>query len=204
MIRRSASHGVWLLAVLLVSHSGVFGQDDSRAFLNRNQATRVQTPSAVVQASAHIPATSQRTEPIPLKSASDPQSKRIETPRSQWSTTLSTIASLAVVVFLFLGASMVLRKAQPKQFQRLPTEVVEVLGRTSIAPRQNLVVIRFGAKLILVSQQPGETRTITEVEDPDEVGRLAGLCESHRPESIANSFRDVLHQVVHAKPGRAA
>jgi flagellar biogenesis protein FliO len=203
MISRRASSGFWLLAVLLVSQVVAWGQDDPLGLRNRNQATRVQTPSAVVQASAHVPAASNRTEPIPLKSASDPQASRIAASRSHWSTTLSTLVSLAVVVFLFLGASMVLRKAQPKQFQKLPKDVVEVLGRTSIAPRQNLVVIRFGSKLVLVSQQPGETRTITEVHDPDEVGRLIGLCESHRPESISNSFRDVLHQVVPAKPSRA-
>jgi flagellar biogenesis protein FliO len=95
---------------------------------------------------------------------------------------------------------IVLRKSQPKQFQKLPKDVVEVLGRTPIAPRQNLVVVRFGSKLILVSQQPGETRTLSEIHDANETGRLIGMCESSRPESISNSFREVLQQVVHAKP----
>jgi flagellar biogenesis protein FliO len=103
-------------------------------------------------------------------------------------------------VFLFLGAVLALRKSQPKQFQKLPKDVVEILGRTPIAPRQNLVVVRFGSKLILVSQQPGETRTLSEIQDANEAGRLTGLCESSRPESISSSFREVLQQVVQAKP----
>jgi len=64
--------------------------------------------------------------------------------------------------------------------------------------------MRFGSKLLLVSQQPGETRSIAEISEPNEVTRLSGMCESSRPESISNSFRDVLQQVVHAKPVRQA
>jgi flagellar biogenesis protein FliO len=196
----------WLIVLLVWScfQSLVWGQLETYGGRTRSPATRVQTPSAVVQASANLGASKSGSEPIPMKSSSENQPARIAAPRSPWSATLSTVFSLLLVMFLFLGATFVLRKSQPKQFQKLPKDVVEVLGRTSIAPRQNLVVVRFGSKLVLVSQQPGETRTIAEIQDTNEVGRLAGLCESHRPESISNSFRDVLQQVVQSKPERAA
>lgn len=196
-----------LFVVFLCNGQLTWGQVESSSIPNRGQAVRVQTPSAVVhpsslvvQSSATIAIPSKRDEPIPIKSSSDLQASRIAPPRSPWSSTLSTAASLLVVVFLFLGAVLVLRKSQPKQFQKLPKDVVEVLGRSPIAPRQNLVVVRFGSKLILVSQQPGETRTLSEIQDANEAGRLIGMCESSRPESISNSFREVLQQVVHAKP----
>lgn len=196
----------WLviLALWLSSAPVAVGQSEPISFSNRNQAVRVQTPSTVVQSSAIVTATPNRVEPIPIKSSSEIQSNRIATPRSPWASTISTVVSLLVVVFLFLGATLLVRKSQPKQFQKLPKEVVEVLGRTAIAPRQNLVVVRFGSKLILVSQQPGETRSISEIQDANEAGRLMGLCESNRPESISNSFREVLQQVVQSKPSRAA
>lgn len=200
---------IWLamLFLFLGFHSSAWGQVEPASLSNRGQAVRVLTPSAVVQPSnnATPPNTTvaipfNRDEPIPIKSSSELQSSRIAPPRSPWSATLSTAASLLVVVFLFLGAVLLLRKSQPKQFQKLPKDVVEVLGRTPIAPRQNLVVVRFGSKLVLVSQQPGETRTLSEIQDVNEAVRLTGLCESSRPESISNSFREVLQQVVQAKP----
>lgn len=179
-----------------------WGQSPPNTLPGRIQATRVQVPNAVVQASSRVPATPVGEEPIPLKSASEVSSNRMSAPRSPWSTTLSTMFSLSIVVFLFFGAAMILRKSQPKQFQKLPKDVVEVLGRTAIAPRQNLILMRFGSKLILVSQQPGETRSIGEIQDANEVDRLLGLCESSKPESVSNSFREVFRQVAHAKPVR--
>ena len=80
--------------------------------------------------------------------------------------------------------------------QCLPNEVIEVLGRSTMGPRQQLYVLRFGSKLILVSQQPGETQALGEITDQEEAARLAGLCEANRPESISNSFKEVFRQVV--------
>lgn len=192
-----------VIAVWLGHDEHAWGQMESNSFSNRGSSVRVQTPSTVVQASATVGAALNRSEPIPMKGSNDLQSSRANPPRSPWSSTLSTVASLLMVVFLFLGAVLLLRKAQPKQYQKLPKDVVEVLGRTPMAPRLNLVVVRFGSKLILISQQPGETRAISEIQDVNEAGRLMGLCESNRPESISNSFREVLQQVVQAKPSRA-
>jgi len=184
-----------------------WGQSQPGSFVQRSEAARVRAPSPVVPASAKLSVDTQgadfrRSEPIPMKGSSESPGNRLAAPRSPWSATLSMLFSLSLVVFLFMGAAMILRKSQPKQFQKLPKEVVEVLGRTSIAPRQSLILMRFGSKLLLVSQQPGETRSIAELDEPGEVDRLSGLCESSRPESISNSFRDVLQQVVHAKPSR--
>ncbi len=186
-----------------------WGQSQPSAFVQRPEPARVLAPSPVVPATTKVRVDNQvsdlhRSEPIPMKGSSESQANRVAAPRSPWSATLSMLFSLSLVVFLFMGAAMILRKSQPKQFQKLPKDVVEVLGRTSIAPRQSLILMRFGSKLLLVSQQPGETRSIAEISEPNEVTRLSGMCESSRPESISNSFRDVLQQVVHAKPVRQA
>jgi flagellar biogenesis protein FliO len=204
----SQSLPVSLLA-WMVLQTIVWGQATapSNAILQRNASVRVHGPSAVVQASAHsatapLSASKLADEPIPMRGASDLPVHRISAPRSPWSATLSTIFSLMVVVFLFLIAALVVRKSQPKQFQKLPKDVLDVLGRTSIAPRQSLILMRFGSKLILVSQQPGETRTICEIQEASEVARLAGLCESSKPESITSSFREVMRQVSNPRPSQ--
>ncbi|MBM3963783.1 MAG: flagellar biosynthetic protein FliO [Planctomycetes bacterium] len=135
-------------------------------------------------------------QPLELKGPGTTEDPRAKAPRSPWAATLSMALSLILVVCLFLFAVVMLRKSQPKQFQKLPNEVIEVLGRSTMGPRQQLYVLRFGSKLILVSQQPGETQALGEITDQEESARLAGLCEAHRPESISNSFREVFRQVV--------
>ena len=113
---------------------------------------------------------------------------------------LSVGSSLLIVIGLFLGVAWCYRKTLNTSMGGIPKQVVSVLGRTAIAPRQQLILVRFGSKLVLVSMVQGETRTLSEITDPLEVDQLAGACESHQPHSLTNSFRSILSQ----KDGGAA
>lgn len=107
---------------------------------------------------------------------------------------LSVGSSLLIVIGLFLGVAWCYRKTLNTSMGGIPKHVVSVLGRTAIAPRQQLVLVRFGSKLVLVSMVQGEARTISEITDPLEVDQMAGACESHQPHSLTNSFRSILNQ----------
>jgi flagellar biogenesis protein FliO len=133
-------------------------------------------------------------ERIPLSRA-DQSEVDASTGRSSsvFQTILSVGSSLLIVVGLFLGVAWCYRKSLSSSLAvTLPKHVVNVLGRTPLAARQQLVLVRFGSKLVLVSMVQGEARTISEITDPIEVDRLAGLCESGQPSSITQSFRSVL------------
>ena len=103
-------------------------------------------------------------------------------------------ASLAVVLGLFLAFAWMLRGATPKAAGLLPNEVVEVLGRAPLAGRQQMHLLRCGNKLLLVSVTPAGAETLTEVTDPLEVDRLAGLCQQARPHSATAAFRQIFQQ----------
>ena len=134
-------------------------------------------------------------EPIELKPSSKEALNSISKPKSSWATALSMMFSLAIVLCLFFIIAWLFRRTQPNSMAKLPSEVVQVMGRTAMAPRQQVNVLRFGSKMLLVSHQPGQTQTLGEITDPEEVQRLAGLCEANQPNSISHSFRDVLRQV---------
>ncbi len=110
-------------------------------------------------------------------------------------------SSLAIVLGLFFLVIWLARRALPKSATSLPTDVLEVLGRSPLASRHNLQLIRFGRRLLLVSVTPDNADTLAEITDPDEVNHLAGLCQQNRSESITGSFRQVLHQL--GTPGRS-
>lgn len=120
---------------------------------------------------------------------------KIKKPSSSWSSTISMFVSLLIVIGLFLLVARVFRGLSPTPQKFLPKEVVQVIGRSPLAPRQQMYMIRFGGKLLLVSQQMGQTTTLSEIENPDEVSHLLGLCEQQSSNSISNSFRDVLQQI---------
>ena len=85
--------------------------------------------------------------------------------------------SLAVVLGLFLGLVWFLRRGLPKAARLLSSDVVEVLGRSPLAGRQQMHVIRFGNRLLLVAVSPSGAETLAEISDPAEVDRLAGICQ---------------------------
>lgn len=87
------------------------------------------------------------------------------------------------------------KKTQVGSTSSLPKEVVQILGKCPLAPRQHVYVLRFGNRLLLVSHQMGQTVTLGEIDDPLEVDRIAGLCEQGSSESVTQSFRQVFHQV---------
>ncbi len=99
------------------------------------------------------------------------------------------------MVGLFLGVAWCYRKTLGTTLAGgLPKQVVQVVGRTSISARQQMVMVRFGSKLLLVSVIQGEARTLSEINDPLEVDQLLGLCESGQPGSSSQSFKSILLQ----------
>jgi flagellar biogenesis protein FliO len=166
----------------------------------------ISTPSSVQpaswtkeSASSNFDNTKART-PLELKPRSKDGLAAVDKPTSQWAAGLSMLFSLTIVVCLFLMIAWLFRKSQPTAFIKLPIGVVQVMGRTAMAPRQQVYVVRFGSKLLLVSHQPGQTQTLCEITDVDEVQRLAGMCEANQPNSISHSFRDIFRQVASGKP----
>ncbi|MGC3966698.1 MAG: hypothetical protein QM775_04815 [Pirellulales bacterium] len=115
----------------------------------------------------------------------------------------SVIASLAVVLGLFIAVVWVLRRGLPQQNRKLPKEAVESLGHIPFPGRQQGQLLRVGNKLVLVSFSTAGADVITEVTDPLEVDRLAGLCAQADPHGAVRSFRDVVDGFFREKPGKA-
>jgi len=106
----------------------------------------------------------------------------------------SVIGSLAVVLGLLMLVAWMFKRSMPKAASSLPPGVVEVLGRAALAPRQYVHLVRVGNKLLLVSVTPSGAETLTEITDPLEVDRLAGMCMQSHPNSSSQAFRQVFQQ----------
>ena len=154
----------------------------------------LQTQAAVAQDEV----TSNKSIAIPPPSAS--LKAKVDKPRGTWQMLFTTLTALVVVLGVFAGLAMLSRKTIGGQSSKLPTEVFEVLGRSTYAPRQQVLVLRFGSKLLLVNQEPGNVQTLSEIDSPEEVDRIAGLCEQSTGGSVTQSFNSVMRQVSAGKP----
>ncbi|MGE0606135.1 MAG: FliO/MopB family protein [Pirellulales bacterium] len=134
-----------------------------------------------------------RTEPaLPLARPGSKSANRAPGGISAFATTL---ASLMLVLALFMGAAWVLRRGLPKGASALPSEVVEVLGRSPLPGKQQMHLIRCGNKLLLVWSTVHGVQTLTEITDPVEVDRLSSACREAQPGSASSAFRQVFQQL---------
>lgn len=52
--------------------------------------------------------------------------------------------------------------------------VMQVVARSMIAPRQHLLLVRVGRRLVVVADNGGKMTPLSEITDPDEVAELIG------------------------------
>jgi flagellar biogenesis protein FliO len=112
------------------------------------------------------------------------------------------VSSLAIVLGLFFLVVWLSRRAFPKASATLSSDVLEIVGRSPLAHRHQLQLIRLGHRLLLLSVTPDHAETLTEITDPDEVNHLTSLCRQQQTGSVSDSFRQVLHQL--GSPSRKA
>lgn len=97
---------------------------------------------------------------------------------------LRTLGALAVVAVLIFAARWLLRRwgaAGPAGL----AGPMEVLARASVAPRQQLLLVRLGKRLVLIGAGGGAMSTLAEVTDPAEVNELMQAVKSAKDGTFA-------------------
>ncbi|MEM1060893.1 MAG: flagellar biosynthetic protein FliO [Planctomycetota bacterium] len=78
-----------------------------------------------------------------------------------------------------------------------PVSATELLGRTAVGPRQHVVLLRVGRRVLVLAQADGALSTLAEIDQPEEV---ATLLDSFGPNAarpvLPAGFGDRLDQAV--------
>jgi flagellar biogenesis protein FliO len=158
-------------------------QSPARVFETRSSDSLALAPGV-----AKLPLPKPSTAPKGIESTQGVRPPEVQ--RSSTQGVFGTLSSLGMVVCLFFGLVFLLRRILPESSRKkLPSEVLEVIGTAQWSPKQQWVLMRFGRKLLLVSQQSGETRVVAEETDPLEIDRMIALCEKpHRNDAAFSSF----------------
>lgn len=151
--------------------------------------------SEVRPADEPLPISPRNETPIPLERSTSDKADFTQLGPSRTTSLVTVGASLSIVLGLFFVVTWLLRRNMPATASLLPSEVLEVLGRTPLPHRQQIHLLRCGNKLLLVCVSAGGVETLTEITDPVEVDRLAGLCSRTQPNSQTAAFRQMLEQM---------
>lgn len=91
-----------------------------------------------------------------------------------------TVIALAVVAAVVLGLRYLLKRFSGTARLTGRGGVIEVLARAPVLPRQHLLLVRMGRRLVLLGSAPGGLRTLAEITDPEEVAELTDAAQAGR------------------------
>lgn len=100
-----------------------------------------------------------------------------------------TLVALAIVVALIFTARFFLRRFGVAGRGHNLSDTIDVVARTRVSPRQQLLLVRLGERLILVGNGPEGMSRLAEITDPSEVANLLKTAEQSKAVSLGNLIK---------------
>ncbi len=68
------------------------------------------------------------------------------------------------------------------------SRAIQVISRSTIAPRQQLMLVRVGRRVVLVANCGVSMSPLCEINDADEVAQLLGQVQEEKSDSVSRAF----------------
>ena len=160
-----------------------------------------QPTSRPAQAAATVPVRSQlgqtairdsSTRPTTATASADDETVADIKPGSAGFDISRVVGALAIVLGLIFALRWLLRRSINPAGMPGATNVVQVLTRSALSPRQQLLLVRVGRRLIVVADCNGQLNALSELTDPDEVAALVGQLRDEKLSAASHSFGNLL------------
>lgn len=117
---------------------------------------------------------------------------------------LPGVGRVALALVVVIGAIFLLRAAARK-FVLLPgglkaNRAVRVLSRSVLAPKQHVVLLQVGKRVLVVGDSAGRLNPLCEISDPDEVASLVSLVQHEKAEPKPSAFGNLFGKAQGAFP----
>jgi flagellar biogenesis protein FliO len=100
--------------------------------------------------------------------------------------------ALALVLGLIFALRWLFKRSVNPATLPGATTAVQVLTRSYLSPRQQLLLVRVGRRLLVVSDCNGQLNSLSEITDPDEVASLVGQLRDEKLTSASRTFGNLL------------
>lgn len=105
--------------------------------------------------------------------------------------------SLAIVLALVFIGRWLMRRFFHQAGGRGSTRAIQVLARAPLAPRQHVVLILVGRRLIVVGDSGSQMTPLCEITDGDEIAALMGQIQVEKSSSPAKAFGALFQRAKH-------
>lgn len=115
---------------------------------------------------------------------------------------LQTMFALGIVIALIFVLRWFLRRMSGTASVTGGAGLVEVLARTPIGHKTQILFLRVNERVIVAGQTPAGMNTLAEFDHPDDIAMMLQKVEASRPTSITQSFSSLLGQLDSNEDGR--
>lgn len=109
---------------------------------------------------------------------------------SNW--VLDTLAALGVVVGVVLLTRWAMGRLSGRVSVSGGRSPVEVISRTAVAPRNHVILLKVGQRIVVANDSPTGMRTLTEIIDPEEVALLLAETAAGASPGVQGGFRQLM------------
>lgn len=114
------------------------------------------------------------------------------TTQSNSSSVLTVLMALGFVIGLIFLLRAGMRKMLGTSAAVSSSSVVQVLTRVAVAPRNHVVLLRVGGRILVVSDSPSGMRTLSQIDAPEEVADILTAVSSAKSNSVTAGFGQML------------
>jgi len=114
-----------------------------------------------------------------------------ELPGGDW---LRMVGWLIFIIVLVYVLAVIMRKVAPGSARMFTSQAITVMGRTFIAPRQSLMLVEIGKRLLVLAVTPQSVTLVTEISDPEEMSLVKQIATAEKSKSISSGFKDIFRR----------
>ena len=102
------------------------------------------------------------------------------------------VGALGIVLGAIFGVRWVGRRFLGLPTARSSSGAIQVLGRSILSPKQQLMLVQVGRRIVLVADCGVQMNALCEISDPEEVAALSGQIQHGKGDSMSSSFLSFL------------
>ncbi|MCY2955383.1 MAG: flagellar biosynthetic protein FliO [Planctomycetota bacterium] len=102
------------------------------------------------------------------------------------------VGALGIVLGAIFGVRWLGRRFFGLPTARSSSGAIQVLGRSILSPKQQLMLVQVGRRIVLVADCGAQMNALCEISDPDEVAALSGQIQQRKGDSMSSSFLSFL------------
>ncbi|MBC8109376.1 MAG: flagellar biosynthetic protein FliO [Anaerolineae bacterium] len=102
--------------------------------------------------------------------------------------------SLTLVLGVILVARFAMKKLFPAVSVGRKSQIIRVVSRSVIGPKQQFLLVKIGKRLVLVGDSGASMNPLAEITDPDEVAELVGQLQSESNHSSVGAFASMFRK----------